>query len=87
MEYKKYTALLKRHMKYQSKSYWNNVCSSADTSEIYSILKALSNRAPGSDSQYLLAVDGVDNLDREEQAQALLSTLLSSRTYLEFHTT
>ena len=68
MEYKKYTALLKRHIRYQSKSYWNNVCSSADTSKIYNILKALSNRAPGADSQYLLTVDGVDIPDRDEQA-------------------
>ena len=68
MEYKKYTALFKRNMKYQSKSYWNKVYSSADTSKIFSIVKALSNSAPGADSQYLLAVDGVGILDREEQA-------------------
>ena len=68
MEYKKYTALLKRHMKYQSKFYWSNVCFSADTSKMYCILKAISNRALDASLQSLFAVDGVDILDREEKA-------------------
>ena len=34
MDYKKYATMLKRYMKYQSKSYWSNVCSSADISKI-----------------------------------------------------
>ena len=83
MDYKKYTALLKHHMKYQAKSYWSNVCSSADTSKIYSILKALSNRAPDADSQYLLTLDGVDNLDREEQAHVSAEHFADQQNLLE----